>query len=121
MGHHCLVPHVAKALTSCCCIPDVANWAASKAVPGPSGPSGPTQACADPAKRLPISLSISAGFVTLYTLLFGFFWVFQKETFWEMLTPFSEPREIIWPGPGETRKNCFARTGVFTNFFCKGP
>lgn len=64
-------------------------------------PSGPTQPCVDPAKRLPISLSISAGFVTLYTLLFGFFGVFQKETFWEMLTPFSEPREIIWPGPGE--------------------
>lgn len=94
--------------------PRCGPWAAPQQ--GRAGPipalSGHTQSCADPAKKLPTSLSISTVSIILHTFLFGFFWVLQKETLWEVLTPFSEPREMIWPRPGEARKTCSARMGV---------
>lgn len=73
----------------------------SKAVPGPPQPH-----LAPPSSVLTqlrgYHISISAGFGILHTFLFGFFRVLQKETLWEVLSPFSEPR--VWLGPGEARK-----------------
>lgn len=65
-----------------------------------------------PQLRGSTSPAVSAGFVTLYHFHFGFFWVLQKENFWEMLTSFSEPREMIWLRPGEPRKTYFSGTRV---------
>lgn len=59
----------------------------------------PQQGRARPVPPPHLSPSLLALFGT--PPFFGFFRDLQKETFWEVLTPFSEPREMIWPGPGE--------------------
>ena len=121
VGLRCLVPDLAGAATLQLLPAEPRTWPSglppSKAIltllgrpsarPIPAL-SGPTQPWAEPAKRLPTPLSISAGFLPLY----AFLRVLGKDMFWEVFLSVRNPRATISPGPREPRKARSARTGV---------